>query len=171
VLLTTDDYVFFYYGDDIYSNFYRQRFEMAGQSFFCSEQAMMYCKAMFFRDYDTAAKIMAVNPDKRKAPFECKMLGREVSPYNDEQWASVRYDVMCKIVYAKFNMDEQTRWHLIRTGNRVLVEASPTDVVWGVGMDVDHPDILDSTCWRGLNLLGNALMWARDKMIDEKRLP
>jgi len=45
---------------------------------------------------------------------------------------------------------------------RVLVEASPLDRVWGIGLAADDPRAADPAGWRGLNLLGFALMEARD---------
>jgi ribA/ribD-fused uncharacterized protein len=168
MLTRTKDYVFFYYGDDIYSNFYRIPFEFAGLRFFCSEQALMWAKAMYFRDYATASKIAHVDPKPRNAPFQCKMLGRGVKPYNDDQWAEVRYTVMCDILMAKFGQNVELTDELLATEDRVIVEASPTDVIWGIGMDTDNPDILDSTCWRGLNLLGNALMYTRERLRSQR---
>jgi len=50
---------------------------------------------------------------------------------------------------------------LIATGDRVLVEASPRDTIWGIGMGASNPDAKDPTKWRGRNLLGFALMEAR----------
>jgi len=163
MIKTTDDFVFFYYGDDIYSNFYLCNFSMAGVDFFCSEQAFMWLKAMHFKDYKTAAKIAAVEPIKRNAPFVCKMLGREVSPYNDQVWAGERFATMCDVLSAKFEQNPELMAQLKATGKRVLVEASPTDTLWGIGMDIDHPDHMDQTCWRGLNMLGDALMRVRDR--------
>lgn len=164
MITRTKDYVFFYYGDDIYSNFFKRKFNMAGLEFFCSEQAFMWAKAVCFQDYTTAAKIAAVDSKGRKAAFDCKMLGREVKPYSDEHWSKVRYSVMCDVLMEKFTQNHDMATELLATGDRVIVEASPTDTIWGIGMDVDHPDILDSTCWRGLNLLGNALMYVRERL-------
>lgn len=157
----TKEFVFFYYGDDIYSNFYRANFNFAGINCFCSEQAFMWAKAVFFKDYITAAKIAAVDPSKKNAAFTCKMLGREVKPYNDSVWQGERFNVMVHVLKAKFGQNPKLMDELAATGGKHLVEASPTDTIWGVGMDVDHPDIQDSSCWRGFNLLGEALMVVR----------
>jgi predicted NAD-dependent protein-ADP-ribosyltransferase YbiA (DUF1768 family) len=43
----------------------------------------------------------------------------------------------------------------------VLVEASPRDRVWGIGISAGHEHATDPARWRGLNLLGFALMEAR----------
>ena len=54
------------------------------------------------------------------------------------------------------------REYLLSTNDKVLVEASPTDCVWGIGLGKSNPDALDPTKWRGENLLGFALMTARE---------
>jgi len=53
---------------------------------------------------------------------------------------------------------------LKNTNDRILVEASPVDPIWGIGMAKDHPQINDPSAWKGHNLLGFALMEVRDKM-------
>lgn len=160
-----DQFLFFYYGDDCYSNFFRSEFEFAGVKFFCSEQAFMWAKAVFFRDWHTAGKIANVDGSKRNAPFTCKMLGREVKPYVEEMWESVRYQLMIDVLTQKFSQNLQLYRTLIGTGKLILVEASPTDKLWGVGLAADHPDVTNPARWRGRNLLGNALMEVRDWFI------
>ena len=68
--------------------------------------------------------------------------------------------------FHKFNQNEELRAFIIGTGDRILVEASPVDAMWGTGMAADHPEIYNPEKWRGPNLLGFALMEARD-MIKE----
>jgi ribA/ribD-fused uncharacterized protein len=46
----------------------------------------------------------------------------------------------------------------------VLVEASPRDRIWGIGMSAGHRDASRPSRWRGLNLLGFALMNVRDQL-------
>lgn len=164
MLVTTDTHVFFYYGDDIYSNFYRSAFTMAGVEFFCSEQAFMWAKAVYFRDYAVANDIANVDPTPHRAPFDCKMLGRKVRPYDEEMWNKVRYEIMCSVLMEKFKQNPVLAEMLLATDDRVLVEASPTDLIWGVGLAADHPDIHNPLKWRGLNLLGNALMYVRERL-------
>jgi hypothetical protein len=53
------------------------------------------------------------------------------------------------------------RRFLVNTGERVLVEASPVDRIWGIGLTADHSNATDLERWPGLNLLGFALMQVR----------
>ena len=44
-----------------------------------------------------------------------------------------------------------------------IVEAAPNDKIWGVGMDKTNENISIPALWKGTNILGWALMEARDK--------
>ena len=99
----------------------------------------------------------ATQPDKAKA------LGRAVQNYDDAVWSSVRYDKMVEVLRAKFK-EPFMRDILLRTGDRIIVEASPYDRIWGVGLDVEDTRILDENQWRGQNLLGKALMEVRAEL-------
>ena len=60
--------------------------------------------------------------------------------------------------------NDELRNFLLSTGDKVLVEASPSDRIWGIGLGKNNPDALDPTKWRGQNLLGFALMNVRDSI-------
>ena len=62
----------------------------------------------------------------------------------------------------KFQQNEDLGKFLLATGDKVLVEASPVDAIWGIGLAQDHEDALLPSKWRGPNLLGYALMTVRD---------
>ena len=66
--------------------------------------------------------------------------------------------------YAKFTQNEALRQFLLSTGDSVLVEASPYDTIWGIGIDPENPNVQDPRQWRGQNLLGFALMEVRDEI-------
>ena len=156
----TDDYVFFWSGP--FSNWHAAEFYMpvdgAGIKMNCSEQAMMYIKAILFKDYESAKEIR-----KTKDPSRQKALGRAVKNFDAAVWDSQREKISDQFLLRKFYQNEDLKKVLLDTGNRIIVEASPYDKVWGIGMGVNnYPDILDQSKWKGQNLLGKSLMRVRD---------
>jgi len=141
------------------SNWHMCNFIVNELKFNCSEQYFMYLKAIHFNDMETARKILAV-----KHPREQKDLGRQVKNYSEYEWNAIRYVMMVEATYQKFSQDEYSKNKLLETGNKMLVEASPYDCVWGVGLDENNDKILDENNWRGLNLLGEALGEVRDRL-------
>ena len=129
--------------DDIYYN--------------CAEQFMMAEKARLFHDEGALQKIMQAYD-----PMEQKKLGRRVQGYDDAMWKTCCYDVVVRGNAAKFFQNEKLHDFLISTGDKVLVEASPKDSVWGIGLDENSPDAINPQRWQGTNLLGFALMEVRD---------
>ena len=75
-----------------------------------------------------------------------------------------RFDIVVKGNLLKFSQNEHLKEFLVNTGNRILVEASPTDRIWGIGMQQGEPGIEAPKKWNGLNLLGFALMEVRDEL-------
>lgn len=97
-------------------------------------------------------------------PGEAKKLGRHVQGFQDDAWNQHRLDIVARGSVAKFNSNESMRDYLIGTGDRVLVEASPLDRIWGIGMGKNNPSAERPSQWRGKNLLGFALMQARAEL-------
>jgi ribA/ribD-fused uncharacterized protein len=142
--------------DSVYSQWWPCRFEVDGQAFSSAEQFMMAGKARLFGDEETRAKILAV-PD----PGKVKALGRQVRGFDEAPWAAARFDLVTRGNLAKFGDDARLRAHLLASGDDVLVEASPLDAIWGIGLAADSPLAGDPAGWRGLNLLGFALVRTR----------
>lgn len=124
-----------------------------------AEHWMMAKKAELFQDSETLAKILLVN-----SPAEAKKLGREIKNYNETLWLAARFEIVKQGNYHKFNQHPDLKTFLLNTKDRALVEASPVDAIWGIGMASDHKDILNPEKWQGLNLLGFALMEVRDEL-------
>ena len=124
----TDEYVFFY--KDWLSNYQRTRFEYRDHEFTSTEQAFMYMKAMFFQDYGTAVDILDA-----KTPNEARLLGRKVKNYDDKKWSEVRYKIFYDLNLIKYTIDKKLQERLLdpKFDNKVFVEASPIDRIWGVG--------------------------------------
>lgn len=154
---TTDNYVFFWNG--IYSQWAFSPFTIDGYEYVTAEQYMMHQKALFFGDEEVAAKIMAT--DK---PNEQKSLGRQVKNFNADRWARVGLAIVYKGNYAKFTQNEELKKELMATGDRMIVEASPYDQIWGIGMGEDQEGIENPMNWKGQNLLGWAIMMVRQHL-------
>lgn len=133
-------------------------------TFTCAEQAMMYAKALTFLDKEAGEKILTTND-----PREQKAIGRTIKNYDDGRWAEVRFDIVKNINYLKFGQNPAWKELLIMTYPYELVEASPYDKVWGVGLGEDNPLILSTENWNGDNLLGQAIMAARDMILKSYR--
>ena len=98
-------------------------------------------------------------------PKEIKVLGRQVKNFDENIWKKNRYSIILNGNYAKFMQNEDLRLFLISTKDSILVEASPYDKIWGIGMSANNENIENPLLWRGLNLLGFALMEVRDELI------
>jgi ribA/ribD-fused uncharacterized protein len=162
---TTENMVLFWGKQDIYSNWHPASFEADGKLFANSEQYMMWRKATRFPGNQELAAAMLRTPD----PAELKAMGRMVQNFVELVWQRERLDIMVAGCYAKFSWNSALRDELLATGDRILVEASPYDRIWGIGLRATDPDALDPTKWRGLNLLGQALMLVRDRLNAERQ--
>jgi len=157
----TDEYVFFY--KDWLSNYQRTHFEYHDHEFTSTEQAFMYTKAMFFQDYETAVEILDV-----KTPNETRLLGRKVKNYDDKKWSEVRYKIFYDLNLIKYTKDKKLQLMLLdpRFDNKVFVEASPIDRIWGVGYDENRAEYNEHN-W-GRNYLGKILTNIRNRIIQHK---
>lgn len=149
------DYVFFWGGP--YSNWFPQPFEYLGTTYNCSEQFMMEQKALLFGDREIANLVM-----EAKHPDQQKRLGRQVKGFDKRVWEGAAVNLMAPALAAKFTSTDWLKKTILGSGNAIIVEASPVDQVWGVGLARNDPAILDEENWRGMNLLGISLMQARD---------
>lgn len=156
---TTKDFVLFYGRSEWPSNWHNSGFWVKGIWFANGEQYMMYCKAMFFKDAATAALILA-EPD----PAKVKVLGQAVKPYVEKEWAANRLRFVRRGLLEKAIQNPKIAVQLLATGNRILVEASPSDRIWGIGLGENDPRALDPDRWQGENLLGQAWMWVRAQL-------
>ncbi|GHH61091.1 hypothetical protein GCM10017774_86500 [Lentzea cavernae] len=134
-------------------------FVVDGQPFASAEHYMMWRKALLFDDTSTASRVLAA-----RTPAEAKALGRQVPGFSGDVWDASRFGIVVEANLAKFGQDPALRSYLLGTGSRVLVEASPQDRVWGIGLVASDPRAADPAQWLGLNLLGEALMEVRTRL-------
>lgn len=143
-------------GDGVFSQFWPCSFTLEDVNYGWAEQWMMAGKARLFRDEEALERILAAG-----SPMACKKIGRQVRGFNDALWRAHRFELVTQGNVAKFGQDPALRAHLLATGDEILVEASPTDRIWGIGLSREHKDARDPAGWRGQNLLGFALVRTR----------
>jgi len=159
-MTTTDKFVFFW--DGIYSQWYPSQMIIDNKKYNCCEQYMMEQKALLFNDIEAAKDIM-----KTDSPMEQKAIGRKVKNFDRTIWDQHCMSIVIKANFAKFSQDILLAKQLIRTDYKIIVEASPYDKIWGIGMHESEEGIEDPANWKGLNLLGNAIMNVRSLLIFE----
>jgi ribA/ribD-fused uncharacterized protein len=141
------------------SQWWPSPFTVDGRRYATAEHWMMWRKAVLFGDQEAAGKILAAGH-----PKAAKGLGARVRGFDEATWQRERFGIVVSGSVAKFGQDERLRAFLLATGERVLVEASPLDRIWGIGLAAEDPRAADPAGWRGLNLLGFALMQARNAL-------
>lgn len=156
----TDESVFFWGGEC--SQWYSSWIEIDGEKFSCTEQYMMYKKALLFGDEEVANAIM-----RTQNPKEQKALGRKVSGFDKEKWEAVCRDYVYEANYAKFTQNADLLKVLISYGDREIVEASPEDKIWGIGLIYSDPKCDNKETWEGTNWLGEAIMRVRETLKKE----
>lgn len=146
---------------DFPSHFYRCRFSFHGYEFTSGEQFLMFCKAKLFGDDATAEKILQTDDCR-----EIKVLGRSVVGFDNNLWIAKREHYAFIGNREKFLQNPELAWKLMETSPNILVEASPYDTVWGVGISKSDDRIGDPTQWRGQNLHGEVLMRVRQFLFE-----
>ncbi|CCG99172.1 hypothetical protein FAES_1162 [Fibrella aestuarina BUZ 2] len=145
-----------------FSQWWASPFEVEGIRYATAEHWMMAQKAALFNDNDAFQRVIAA-----KSPGEAKQIGRQVRGFNDTIWNGRRYDLVMQGNKHKFSQHETLKTFLLNTNDRVLVEASPVDRIWGIGLAASDERVTNPGQWQGLNLLGFALMDVRDQLRHE----
>ncbi|KUN76729.1 hypothetical protein AQJ66_34945 [Streptomyces bungoensis] len=141
------------------SQWWPSPFVVDGVRYATAEHWMMAGKARLFGDPEAERRVLAA-----EHPAEAKRAGRLVRGFDEETWARERFRIVVEGSVHKFTSDDDLGLFLLNTGDRVLVEASPVDRVWGIGLAADDEAASDPARWRGPNLLGFALMEAREHL-------
>ena len=134
-------------------------FQEDGLSYRTAEHYMMAGKAKLFGDDEMLAEIL-----KCHSPAEAKKLGRKVRNFDQDTWGKHNTDIVTQGNLLKFSQHPDLKKFILNTGDRVIVEASPRDRIWGIGMGKNNENAENPAKWRGRNLLGFCLMEVRDKL-------
>ena len=121
---------------------------------------MMAEKARLFNDAHALAEVLKCNH-----PMEAKQWGRRVANFDPKIWDKHKYEIVKQGNLHKFSQDTKMKQYLLQTGDRITVEASPRDRIWGIGMSQDNEKAHNPNQWRGQNLLGFALMEVREELM------
>ena len=153
----TDKHVFFWHG--IYSQWHKAPMIIDGVQYNCCEQYMMHQKALTFNDLEIAEKVLQTSN-----PKDQKGLGRQIKGFDKDKWDSVCLGIVYKGNFAKFTQNPDLMSMLLSTGDKLLVEASPLDKIWGIGMAEEDPAVDDPANWKGLNLLGWSITLVKQQL-------
>ncbi len=140
-----------------FSQWYSASFSVDGRRYPTSEHWMMAEKARLFGDMEIYEKVFSAG-----SPGAAKALGRQVSGFDANIWDAEKYEIVVEGNRYKFGQNLKLTEFLIGTGKRVIVEASPLDEIWGIGLAVEDDRVENPRKWKGENLLGFALMEVRD---------
>ena len=144
-----------------FSQWFLSPFTLDGIRYPTAEHFMMAAKARLFGDRKNEELILGASH-----PKQAKEFGRKVRGFDESIWIRERYRLVVEGNLAKFSQNPKLKDFLLGTGKRVLVETSPYDRIWGIGLSADHPDAEKPAAWKGPNLLGFALMEVRTTLQD-----
>lgn len=141
------------------SQWYQSEFKVDEITYFTGEHYMMAEKAKLFEDINIYNQIL-----ETRKQGKIKELGRQIKNFNQDIWDEYKYQIVVKGNFLKFSQNEKLKTFLINTNTKILVEVSPLDIIWGIGLSVDDKKVRNPHLWEGSNLLGFALMEVRDKI-------
>ena len=153
---SNDDSLAFFGELNAFSNFHPCTFVTGGTTYNCSEQYIQHRKALYFRDNDSANRILNASTG-----LECKRLSRDINNYEHSDWKEVAKFQCLKGITEKFVQNPNLLGTLLNTGSRVLAEGS-RDSLWGTGIDLHSDDVLNRDKWKNTGILGEILMHMRD---------
>ncbi len=155
----TENYLFFYSAASPLSNFHPSTFIINGETHTCGEEYIQTSKAQFFKDHETYKKIKVC-----ASPGQMKTLGSTVKGFNSAAWATCVENVATKCQLENFCQNKELRYYLLSTESKSLIEASPRDSFWGIGISLNDPDIIKKKSKWGRNFQGESLMLARQNL-------
>lgn len=157
------DYVFFWHTGSPFSNWHPAQYVYNEIEFNCSEQGVMWSKAKLFEDDEIAEQILQCATNQQKL---MKSLGRQVKNFNESTWKKNRMKIYYDHCYQKFIQNSLLKEKLLDTGDKTLVEASPSDRIWGIGLNEKDARVTPPNRWPGTNLLGIILTNIKNELIE-----
>ena len=148
-------------GKFCFSQWYESPFTVNSITYKTAEHWMMAHKALLFNDKNKYHDILNCNK-----PSKAKALGQQIKGYDERIWDSNKLNIVIIGNIHKFNQYPKFADYLLKTKNKILVEASPTDKIWGIGLSLENKEIYTINAWNGKNMLGFALMSARDFLME-----
>jgi len=159
-----EKFTFFFRTASPFSQWHPCQFTIDDVVFTSAEQYMMYKKAELFGDENRMTAILATDQ-----PRDQKKLGRAVTPFDAEKWNEASYQVVYDASKAKFSQNEELLGQLLSTKGTTLVEASPFDTIWGIGLSEKNPKAQNRNTWRGQNRLGEILTKVREELMNAQK--
>lgn len=153
---------FYFFWSGPFSQWAIRNIVIDGVTYGCNEQFMMAMKAKLFGDDYVHGEIMKAND-----PAVQKAWGRMVKGFVKKDWEDIARHIVYRANYAKFTQHPEMRRLLDETGDRVIVEASPEDTIWGIGLRASDPRAQNPSTWLGTNWLGEAIMQVREQLRRE----
>ena len=144
-------------GEFVLSQWYHSPFSVNEVVYKTAAHWMIARKAILFGDRQSFKKILAAD-----RPEEVRALGRNINGFDELKWSERKYEIVKEGNFHKFHQNRKLRTYLLSTEDAILVEASPVDEIWGIGLAFDSKFAKDPYAWNGLNLLGFALMEVRE---------
>ncbi|HEX8529450.1 MAG TPA: NADAR family protein, partial [Cytophagales bacterium] len=116
-------------GESCFSQWWQSPFKVEGTVYKTAEHWTMAGKARLFGDEAHLAQVLQAN-----SPAEAKKIGRLVEGFDAKQWDRHKYALVVQGNIHKFSQHPGLKTFLLSPGDRVLVEASPVDRIWGIGL-------------------------------------
>ena len=157
-----EQFHFFFQNNNVFSQWFPATFTIDNIIFNCTEQYMMYKKAQLFKDKEIMKQIL-----KSTKPNEQKALGRKVKNFDETIWNQQARKIVYDGNYAKFTQNPELLNQLLNTKGFTLVEASPFDKIWGIGLSANDSRAKQRKLWKGTNWLGETLTLLRENLLNE----
>jgi ribA/ribD-fused uncharacterized protein len=161
--LLVESYYYFWETKHPFSQWYKCSFELEDVIFTSAEQYMMYGKAILFGDKETATKIL-----RTKNVREQKQLGRQVANFDKEIWDLNAPTIVYRGNKEKFKQNKEFLDLLLSTKGKTIVEASPDDNIWGIGLTEKQEEAKSIFTWKGTNWLGIVLTELREELLGNQ---